>query len=338
MTMADATSTPVPKAEIHCHIEGAAHPELMLRQAAKYGADVSHCIRDGAYVWHDFTSFLTAYDTAASLFRTRADYALLAEDYLTSLSRDGAIYSEFFISTDHARHAGLDPADYVEGLAEGIARAKAKTGIEARMIATGLRHEGPEAVRATAEWVVANRHPMITGFGMAGDERMHHPRDFAPAFDLAREAGLGITVHAGELVGAQSVRDALDHLRPSRLGHGVRAIEDPALVERLVEEAIVLETCPGSNIAIGVYPDFASHPFPLLEKAGCRVTLSSDDPPHFHTSIAREYAIAAEVWHYDDAALAGFTRTAIEAAFVDEATRADLLARLDTEGNSRTEM
>ena len=195
------------------------------------------------------------------------------------------------------------------------------------MIAIGLRHLGPDAVYATAEWVVANPHPLVTGFGMAGDERMHHLKDFASAFDLARDAGLGITVHAGELVGAQSVRAALDFIRPSRIGHGVRAIEDRALVERLAEERIVLEACPGSNIALEVYTDFASHPFALLEKAGCRMTLNSDDPPHFHTSLAREYEIARTEWGYDVGELLGFTRTAIEAAFVDAGTRASLLAR-----------
>src|SRR5690606_12562322 len=152
-------------------------------------------------------------------------YRLLAETYLASLAAQGAIYSEFFISPDHAKSAGLDPQAYVEGLADGIDRARADHGIEARMIVVGLRHLGPAAVEATARWTVANRHPLVTGFGMAGDERMHHPRDFVRAFDIARAAGLGITVHAGELVGAQSVRDALDFLAPSRLGHGVRAIE-----------------------------------------------------------------------------------------------------------------
>ena len=315
------------KAEIHCHIEGAARPELVEAQAIKYGADVSAIIRDGAYVWTDFTSFLAAYDMAASLFRTAEDYALLAEDYLVSLAKDGAIYSEFFISTDHAKEAGLDPTLYVEGLAEGIARAKAATRIEARMIAIGLRHLGPQAVEATARWAAGNRHELITGFGMAGEERMHHPRDFATAFDIARKAGLGITVHAGELAGAASVAAALDHLKPSRIGHGVRAIEDPALVERIASEGIVLETCPGSNIALGVFADFASHPFRRLEEAGCRVTLNSDDPPHFHTSLAREYEIARDAFGYDEAALAGFTRTAIEAAFVDETTRRRLLTQ-----------
>ena len=315
------------KAEIHCHIEGAASPELVAMQGRKYGVDISPAIRDGAYVWHDFTSFLAAYDLAANLFRSRDDYALLAETYLVSLAGEGAIYSEFFISTDHAVGAGLDPADYVEGLGLGIERARRETGIEARMIATGLRHMGPDAVMRAARWIVDHPHPLVTGFGMAGDERMHHPRDFAGAFDLAREAGLGITVHAGELLGPQSVRDALDHLRPSRIGHGVRAIEDPALVERIAEEGIVLEICPGSNIALEVYPDYASHPFPKLHAAGCKVTLSSDDPPHFHTSIGNEYAIAAGEFGYGEGELLQFTRNAIEAAFIDGDSKAQLLEK-----------
>ncbi len=125
------------KAELHCHIEGAAAPELVLRQARKYARDASPYIRDGAFVWDDFTSFLAAYDFSADLFRTEEDYALLAEHYLTSLARDGAIYSEIFTSPDHAGKAGLSPKAYTDALGEGILRARAKTGIEGRMIVTG---------------------------------------------------------------------------------------------------------------------------------------------------------------------------------------------------------
>jgi adenosine deaminase len=318
----------LPKAEIHCHIEGAASPELVLRQARKYNADVSAFISpQGGYVWHDFTSFLKAYDGAAALFRTREDYALLAGTYLLSLAAEGAIYSEFFISTDHAREAGLSAQDYVEGLAEGMAAARVRSGIQSRMIATGLRHMGPEAVEAAARLCVEMAHPMITGFGMAGEERMHHPRDFARAFDIARDAGLGITVHAGELAGWESVAAALDHIRPSRIGHGVRAIENPALVERIAREGVVLECCPVSNVVLKVFPDFESHPFPALDRAGCRVTLNSDDPPHFHTTLGREYAEAAGHWGYGEADLLRFTRNAIEAAFIDGEMRARLLEK-----------
>ena len=252
----------------------------------------------------------------------------MAETYLASLADDGAIYSEFFISTDHAARTGLDPMDYIEGLADGIAAARAKHGIEGRMIATGLRHEGPERVMEAARFIVDNRHPMITGWGMAGDERMHHPRDFASAFELARGAGFGITVHAGELCGAQSVADALEWLRPSRIGHGVRAIEEPALVDRIAEEGVILEVCPVSNVVLKVFPTMADHPVATLMERGVKVTLNSDDPPHFHTSLKREYSEVAATFGIDDAALLGCTRTAIEAAFVDDVTRQVLLSRL----------
>jgi adenosine deaminase len=318
------------KAELHCHIEGAASPELVIRQAQKYGKDPSPFIQDGSFVWHDFTSFLAAYDFSADLFRSEDDYALLADHYLTSLARDGAIYSEVFTSPDHAIRAGLSPQAYTDALGEGMLRAKAKTGIEGRMIVTGVRHVGVEAIEQAARFAARCNHPLVTGFGVAGDERMGDFEDYVRAFEIAREAGLGITIHAGELMGWESVAAALDHIRPSRIGHGVRAIENADLVRRIAEEGIVLECCPGSNIALSVFPDFASHPFPALKDAGCKVTLNSDDPPYFWTSLKREYDIGREHFGMDDKALAAVTRTAIEAAFVDRKTRSDLLSRLNS--------
>jgi adenosine deaminase len=317
------------KAELHCHIEGAASTELVAAQAQKYGVNIDGLINGADFVWHDFTSFLGAYDKAAALFRTEEDYALLSQTYFESIAADGAIYGEVFISTNHAQSCGLDPKLYIDGLAEGMRRAKANTGIETRMIATGLRHMGPEGVDEAVRYLIANPHPLITGWGMAGEERMHHPKDFARSFDMARDAGLGITVHAGELVGWQSVADALDYLKPSRIGHGVRAIENPDLVKRLADEQIVLECCPGSNISLKVFSDFASHSFLKLRAAGIPVTLNSDDPPYFATSLKREYdEIGAVHFGLSDAELLAITRTAIDAAFVDEETRAVLLTKL----------
>lgn len=319
------------KAELHCHIEGAASPRLIEEQARKYGADVSGFIRDGAYFWHDFTTFLSAYDRAASLFRTPEDYALLAETYLKELAAQGAIYAEFFTSPDHAERAGLSAQAYTDSLGEGIMRARAATGIEARMIVTGVRHFGPEAVEKAASFAARCGHPLVTGFGVAGDERVGHPRDFSRAFAIAREAGFGITIHAGEFAGAESVEAALDHTRPSRIGHGVRAVENSELVRRIADEGIVLEVCPVSNIVLGVFPDYAHHPLPQLVAAGCRITLNSDDPPHFHTNLAREYAVAEEHFGLNETTLRSVTRTALEAAFVDEETRGRLLSRLDAQ-------
>lgn len=319
----------VPKAELHCHIEGAASPDLVLKQAHKYGKDLSAFIQNGVFVWDDFPSFLAAYDAAADLFRSEDDYVTLADQYLSSLARDGAIYAEFFTSPDHARRAGLSPQAYTDALGEGMKRAKAKTGIESRMIVTGIRHFGVESVEAAARFAARAKHPLVSGFGMAGEERFGDVEDYVRAFEIAREAGLGITVHAGEMAGWESVQAALDHLKPARIGHGVRAIENASLVKRIAAEGIVLECCPGSNIALGVFDSFANHPLPALRRAGVKVTLNSDDPPHFHTTLAREYDIARTEFQLDDKALTGITRTAIEAAFVDRKTKAELLARLE---------
>ena len=316
------------KAELHCHVEGAAPPALTLAQAAKYGLPTEGFVKDGAYVWHDFTSFIVCYDFVASVFRTEEDYAALAEAYLLELAQENTIYSELFVSPDHGEAVGLSPDAYIGGLAAGILAAREKTGIECRMVIIGERHLGPENVLARAKWAAKFDHPLVTGFNMAGEERMNRVADYAPAFDIVREAGLGITIHAGELCGAFSVADALDLVKPSRIGHGVRAIEDADLVKRLADLGTVLEVCPGSNIALKVFPDYASHPLRRFTDAGVRVTLNSDDPPFFHTSLAQEYETASKVLDFSDAEIDAMTRTAIEAAFVDETTRQALLSRL----------
>jgi adenosine deaminase len=318
----------MPKAELHCHIEGATPPALALSQAKRYGIDTSAFIRDGEYAWQDFTSFVASYDATANLFRTEEDYALLAETYLIEIAEAGAIYSELIVSPDQGDTIGIGADAYIRGLAEGAEWARAKTGIETRLLIVGIRHFGPERVVKAAEYAARRPHPLISGFNLAGEERMHRVADFTRAFDIARDADLGITIHAGELSGAFSVRDALDHVRPTRISHGVRAIEDGDLVKRLADEGVVLEVCPGSNVALKVFPDFERHPLRALHEAGVRVTLNSDDPPFFHTSLAREYEIASSVMGFSDGELLGMTRTAIEAAFVDEPTRQLLLSRL----------
>jgi len=316
----------IPKAELHCHIEGAALPELVTKQAEKYGVDVTEVIKDDRYIWNDFTDFLKAYDLGASLFRNAEDYALLAEDCFRTLHEQGALYAEFFPSPVPPFSKGLTPEAYMEGMEEGADRAEEKYGIVSRFVLTGVRHRGPEQVMAAAEFAANYKGKRLTGFGMAGDERMHHPRDFAKAFDCAREAGLGLTVHAGEFGGPESVRDALDHLKPSRIGHGVRSIEDTDLVRRLADEEIVLEVCPGSNIALGVYPNLAEHPLRKLDDAGVTVTISSDDPPYFATSLEQEYGFARNDFGYDDEGLLKLTRNALNAAFVDEDVRKQLIS------------
>lgn len=316
------------KADLHCHIEAAARPAVVRAHAERHGLNVSRLFTpDGRFAWHDFASFLTAYDLAAACFRTPEDYADLAEDYFVEAAREGMIYGEIFASIDHAATVGLSARDYLTGLSTGITRARAKTGVEGRIIVVAIRHLGPERAVAVARETV--RHgDLVVGFGMAGEERLFHPADFAPAFDIARAGGLAITVHAGEWGGPESVAAALDHLKPSRIGHGVRAIEDANLVRRLADEGIVLEVCPGSNIALSLYPDRRAHPFAALRAAGVRVTLGADDPPWFNTTIGTEYAETARALSLCGADMKAITKTAIEAAFCDADTKARLISRL----------
>ena len=316
------------KVELHCHLEGAAPPSLTAQQARKYGMDTSGFLSDGTYLWNDFAEFILAYDKVSGVYRTEEDYALLTETYLDELAAIGTIYSELIVSPDHGERIRLGADAYIAGVCAGIHAAKARTGIEARLIVTGERHFGPERVVKAAEYAAHSDNPLITGFNLAGEERMGRVADYARAFDIARDAGLGLTIHAGEVCGAFSVSDALDLVRPARIGHGVRAIENSELVRRLVDLGTVLEVCPGSNIALKVFPDFASHPLRQLKEAGVRVTISSDDPPFFKTSLAREYALASSAFGFSDTEINTMTRTGIEAAFVDEATRARLLAQL----------
>jgi adenosine deaminase len=163
---------------------------------------------------------------------------------------------------------------------------------------------------------------------MAGDEAGYPPGPFAEPYAIAAAAGLGCSVHAGEWAGAESVRAALE-LPVTRIGHGVRAIEDPALVAELAERGVVLECCPTSNVVLGVFASYEAHPLPALRDAGVKVTLASDDPPYFGASVGGEYAVARERFGWDDAALRAITRTAIEASFAEPELRAALLARLD---------
>lgn len=318
----------VVKAELHCHIEGAAHPELVIEQSRKYNVDVSAIISpENEYIWHDFTSFLRAYDFSASLFRSPEDYSNLAIDIFQRLSDQNSIYGEIFVSPDHAARIGCSYDELISSIGSGIETVKAKSGIEGRMIIVGVRHEGIEAVEKAALDAAKNPHPLVSGFGLAGDERVGRHKDFAKAFAIAKDAGLSLTGHAGEVCGAESVKEAIEQWGISRIGHGVRAIEDPDLVKRIADEGLVLEACPGSNIALKVFPDFQSHPFPALMDAGCKMTLNSDDPPYFHTSLEREYEIARKYFGYSDEELLGITKTAIEAAFVDGETRNRLLEK-----------
>jgi adenosine deaminase len=319
----------VPLAELHVHLEGTATPALVRRLAARNGVAIPPGTMDGdRFLWRDFLDFLATYDRAASVVRTAQDYRDVTFEYLRACAAEGAVYVELTASPDHAAQAGLPYGDMVAGVAQGIDDARSASGIESRVLVTAVRNFGIARAEAVARTAAEQPHPYVTGFGLAGDEAGYPPGPFAGAFAIAHAAGLGLTCHAGEWAGAESVRAALALPVPvARLGHGVRSVEDPGLVRELAERDIVLEVCPTSNVALGACPSYAAHPFPVLREAGVRVTLGSDDPPYWEASIGGEYAVARREWGLDDAALRDITVTALEAAFVPNALRAVLLAR-----------
>ncbi len=321
----------LPKVELHLHLEGAAPPAFIRDLAKRKHVDLSGIFApDGSYAITDFWHFLKVYEAATSVLTTPEDYHRLTLAVLEESAASGVIYSETFLSPDFCGGRDLSAwREYLHAIREAADQAERDMGITLRGIVTCIRHFGPEKARQTALCAAETAGDWLVGFGIAGDEKVGKPKDFAWSFDLAREAGLRLTAHAGEWGGPESIRDALAALRPERIGHGVRAIEDLALVDELAERGVVLEVCPGSNIALGLYPSWRKHPIGELFDRGVKVTVSTDDPPFFGTTMAREFERLAEAFDWDGAVFRKITQTALDAAFCDDDTRARIAKLLE---------
>ncbi|MGZ4261366.1 MAG: adenosine deaminase [Solirubrobacteraceae bacterium] len=319
----------VPKAELHVHLEGTAPPELVSQIAARNGVDLPERLLgdDGRFRYTDFLDFLRTYDLAASVIRTGEDYRDISYEYLCQCARGGAIYVELTASPDHAAAVGLSDEEHLEGIARGIDEARRDTGIEGRILISAVRNFGVEQALRVARHAAERPHPYVVGFSMAGDEAGFPAHDFVEVFAIAADAGLGCTIHAGEWAGAESVRAALE-LPITRIAHGVRSIEDPALVSELAARGMVLDTCPTSNVVLGIYPSYEQHPLPTLRAAGVKVTLGSDDPPYFGSTIEGEYEVCEQRMGFSEHDLREITLTAIDAAFCEEALREQLRQRV----------
>lgn len=316
----------MPKVELHLHLEGAADPAFVRGLAQQKGMRLDGVFDErGHYKYADFTQFLAVYEAATEAIKTPEDYRALTQSVLENLAEHGGIYAETFISPDFC--GGRDVGAWREYLA---AMQEAHVdGVTLKGVVTCIRHFGPDKAKETALCAAETAGDFIVGFGMGGAETMGRPADFAYSFDMAREAGLGLTSHAGEWRGPQEVWETLRDLRTTRIGHGVRSIEDPALVDHLAAAGIVLEVNPGSNVALGVYPSWAAHPIARLRDAGVKVTISTDDPPFFHTDMTHEYTMLERSFGWDDADFQALNATAIDAAFCDAQTKDQIRKRLN---------
>ena len=321
----------LPKVELHLHLEGAAPPAFIRGLAQEKHLDISGIFDDrGNYRYKDFWDFLKVYEAATSTLQSPEDYARLTLAVLEESAASGVVYSETFLSPDFC--GGRDVGawkEYLHAMREAAAQAERQMGITLRGVITCIRHFGPEKARETARCAAETAGDWIVGFGIAGDEKIGAPKDFRWSFDCAREAGLRLTAHAGEWGGPDSVRDALRDLEVERIGHGVRAIEDLALVDELAEKGIVLEVCPGSNVTLGIYKTFRDHPISELDRRGVKVTISTDDPPFFHTTMAREYEELHRAFDWDEGQFRRIARQSLDAAFCDADTKGRIAKLLE---------
>jgi adenosine deaminase len=320
-----------PKVELHLHLEGGAPPAFIAGLAQEKSVDISGIFDErGRYATGSFDHFLKVYEAACTVLQSPEDYRRLTLAVLEESAASGVVYSETFLSPDFCGGGDLAAwRDYLAAIEEAAAEAERTMGITLRGIVTCIRHLGPAKARAVARCAAETMGGFVTGFGMAGAETVGRPRDYAWSFDMAREAGLRLTCHAGEWGGPDMVADTLSDLRPERIGHGIAAVRDLALVDRIAEAGIVLEVCPGSNVFLGAAPSWRDHPIETLMNRGVKVTVSTDDPPFFQTTMTREFESLERAFDWDEGVFRTLNGVALAAAFCDQATKDRIAKRLE---------
>jgi len=331
MTDLDAFITGLPKAELHLHIEGSLEPELMFALAERNAIAIPYNSVEevrAAYAFSNLQDFLDIYYAGAAVLRTEQDFHDLAMAYFARAAADGVIHAEIMFDPQTHTERGIAFATVIQGLLSAMARAEAEYAMTMRLILCFLRHLPEEAAFAT----LAEAEPWldrIAAVGLDSSEVGHPPAKFARAFAAAREKGLKITAHAGEEGPPAYVWEALDVIHTDRIDHGNRAMEDPALVDRLAREQMTLTVCPLSNLKLCVVDDLAHHPIDRMLSAGLAATLNSDDPAYFGGYVADNYRAVAAARGLGKAELATLARNSVTGAFLPPEIVAKHLETLD---------
>jgi adenosine deaminase len=321
----------LPKAELHLHIEGALEPELMFALAERNGVMLPYPSVEAlraAYRFRDLQSFLDLYYQGTSVLVHEQDFYDLARSYLETARQQNILYAEIFFDPQAHTRRGVPFEAVIDGLHRAITDARAQLGIRAQLILCFLRDLPEDDALATLEQAMPHRD-RILGIGLDSAERGHPPEKFARVFARARAAGFHAVAHAGEEGPAAYIAHALDVLHAERIDHGVRCLEDAALVARLARDRIPLTVCPLSNVRLKVVPDIARHPLPDLLANGLFVTLNSDDPAYFGGSLNDNYQAVAEAFALPRQTLCTLARNSFQASFLDAADKAAFVARVD---------
>ena len=287
-----------PKIELHVHLEATVRPETLLeiarRNSYALGADTVESVRE-LYRFRDFDHFIEVWILTTNALRTEADFRQVVVDYAAEAARHGAVYIEGIFSPIERAWRGVSWDEIFTGYCDGAEEARELHGVEVRLTPDITRGAPLEDALTLVQEAARYRDRGIVGVGLGGEEALYPPERFAPAFALAREGGLASVPHAGEVVGPASIRGALDALGADRIRHGIRAVEDPALVQELAERQIVLDVCPISNLRTRAVASLDEHPLPQLVAAGIPCSVSTDDPEMFDTDLTREYEAAASL-------------------------------------------
>jgi adenosine deaminase len=317
----------IPKVELHVHLEGAIQPDTLLLLARRNGVALPADSPEGLRQWYTFTGFphfVEIYIAISSCICTPDDIELVARDFLRRQAAQNIRHSEVTYTpyTHYSLNRKIPFADQIAALNRARLWAEVELGVCVGWVLDISRNVKPvEHGLTVAEWAIESMDRGVVALGLGGPEVGNPPELHVEAFARARAAGLASVPHAGETVGPESIWGALDALDAQRIGHGVRCLEDPELVTVLRERQMPLEVCPTSNVCLGGCPSFAAHPLPRLLEAGLYVTLNSDDPPMFNTSLTEEYQKAAHTFGLDAAAIEQLILNAVHASLLPEADR-----------------
>lgn len=312
-----------PKIELHVHLEGTVRGHTLLSIARRNGLALPvETVEALAELYHfsDFQHFLEIWKLTTNCLRTAEDFAQVVVDYAAEAVSHGAVYLEAIFSPAERVATGVSWESLFNGYCDGAAQAEEKHGLIVRL--TPDIHWGidPEDAMEAARWAVAFRDRGVVGLGMGGQEAIVPAQVYAGVFSLGRDGGLGSVPHAGEAAGPEFVREVMEHLHPDRLRHGIRAVEDPALMAELAGRGTVLDVCPTSNLRTRVVASLDEHPLPRLVEAGVACSVSTDDPAMFDTDLSREYEVVADLGVDPRSVYAA----GVKGALCDDVTRAKL--------------
>ncbi len=327
----------MPKVELHVHLEGSIQPETLLLLAERNNVTLPATTVEGLRQWYrftDFPHFVEIYLAISACICSAEDIEFIAREFLRGQGAQRILHSEvtFTPYTHYSTNRRIPFEDQLAALSRARAWAASELDINVGWVLDIARNVRPlEHGLTVADWAISGMETGVVALGLGGIEAGNPPELFQGAFDRARAAGLSSAPHAGETVGPESIRGALRSLRAQRIGHGVRCLEDPELVAELRDRQVPLEVCPTSNVCLGVAPSLDEHPLPRLIDEGLYVTINSDDPPMFNTSLTDEYLRAAQVLRCGVEDMERLALNAVRASLAPDAARADMEKRFSEE-------